>query len=114
MTFVTSRETAKERFHVLNQEIFQGRLREPDAIEIDNDPLAWASYIPFDQGHDEEILYLTDEFPDEDFFNHVLAHEMIHIWQWQVLNDHCCGHGSNFMQWVDILTENGYNREKII
>ena len=114
MKFTVTLTNVKENFATINRRIFNNQLSIPE-IDIDKSNTEWGAYIPYDLDCPEEWLFINIEFPSKKKFLHTLTHEMIHIWQWQVLKNGNCGHDDKFMHWVNILVENyNYDYSQII
>jgi len=93
-------------YNMLNKILFKGRLVRPN-IELyrQQQCWGWANLLDNHRVH----MGLSNRYPCEQFFVGVLAHEMIHQWQWEVdavkrikqgLRTQTC-HGENFQIWKD-------------
>ena len=94
-------------WHLLNDVIFDGYLTPPVAFEIKNfrDCGGWCKphqWNRLNQPHDRRVkIGLLREYWDRKTFLIVLAHEMVHQWEW--LNYENMTHGPKFFQWRDTL-----------
>jgi Zn-dependent peptidase ImmA (M78 family) len=50
-------------------------------------------------------LEIHNEFPNEQMLVWVLAHEMVHVWEWQI--EGTMSHGSTFLKWKPKLAKYG-------
>lgn len=99
-----SQQKVAHTYNLLNKVLFKGRLVRPKiAIYQQREVWGWANMLP---GHRVDIG-INHRYPCEQFFVAVLAHEMIHQWQWEVdavkrikqgLRVQTC-HGENFQMW---------------
>ena len=103
-----SRRQARYYYDLINQHIFKNKL-VPTRIKISRMRECWGycddcgsdSYDP------KTLIRLTDKFPCLQFFIAVLAHEMIHQYQWEVEGPrrmtrglrYRFGHGKSFFRW---------------
>lgn len=108
MKFKTTQERIKNEFNRINKKFFNNQLCLPQDIEIEFMDTELAAYIPFDTDWDRETLYFTDVFHSRREFQNTLAHEMIHMWQWQIQQDSACGHGPTFEYWMQVFNQQGY------
>ena len=99
---------AKHYYKLLNRYIFGNQLT-PTKIKIGRMRECWGycddcSSSPSDP---KTQIHLTTKFPCLQFFIAVLAHEMIHQYQWEVEGPeralkgrrHMFGHGKSFFRW---------------
>ena len=91
-------------WHQLNDTIFDGVLTPPVRFEIKNfrDCGGWC--LPFQWNRIKERrvrIGLLREYWDRKTFLIVLAHEMVHQWEWEVLADWDpnVDHGGDFFSW---------------
>ncbi len=94
-------------WHLLNDVIFDGYLTPPVAFEIKNfrDCGGWCKphqWNRLNQPHDRRVkIGLLREYWDRKTFLIVLAHEMVHQWEWEVDADWSdkVEHGKGFFAW---------------
>ena len=95
------------RWHgILNQIIFGGIVPKFRNIEIKKVPGQFAAVLPKKKKKTKERyadLEIDTEFEDFKSFIMILAHEMIHAWQW--INFEKMPHGKTFFQWKEKLAE---------
>ena len=87
-------------WNLLNNALFDGKLLPPRKIVVKDfrDEYGWC--LPMaTKGHVQ--LGINSEFDDRKTFITILAHEMIHQWQWTVIGE--MTHGKTFWQWKDPL-----------
>jgi len=82
--------------------VFDHCLNPFSKIIIEHHDTEWGAMDPKDNG----ILYLSTDFPDKDEFINVLAHEMVHQWQWQYAD--ICDHGTSFQAWEGAMMAKNY------
>ena len=98
----------RNHWNRINKKVFKGQLHYPKEVEIEHLDTEWGAYIP----EDEDLLMITNEFPNKIRFKHVLAHEMIHVWQWQIDQNPQCGHGSDFEYWIQtMIDDHGFDAD---
>ena len=107
-------ESAWEWYHILNEQIFGGLLEPVDKIFISNhktygDVYALYHYDDAERGRPAKISFCKT-FDDEKHFVEILAHEMIHHFQYSY--DEPLGHGPSFMAWRDNFNLKGLNLYK--
>jgi hypothetical protein len=107
---------------ILNESCFNGVIPKFRHIKIQKisgqlaacDPMGWKN----DDDIREANLQIDSSFPDFKSFIVILAHEMIHAWQWVIKGK--MTHGKTFFQWKEKLLEQGiplhkeYHRKKIL
>ena len=112
--YKTSVESAWEWFHILNEQIFGNLLEPVDKIFISNhknygDVYALYYYDDGKRGEPAKISFCKS-FEDEKMFVEILAHEMVHHFQYT--HDEPLGHGPSFMAWRDNFKLKGLNLYK--
>ena len=107
---------AQSWFRTLNRGLFNGRLIEPELIvknlhhdwgrciaNWDNRKCRAGTYnqnvIPYAKADIEYRLELHSKFPKWKDFIETLAHEMVHLYQMQVMEDPYSNHNKNFFAW---------------
>ena len=91
-------------WHELNDAIFDGVLTPPVRFEIKNfrDCGGWCLPFQWNRINERRVrIGLLREYWDRKTFLTVLAHEMVHQWEWEVLADWDpnVDHGSDFYSW---------------
>jgi hypothetical protein len=99
-------------FSIINDEVFNNKLKPID-FKVQRLRGRWGY-----QTDDPPLVVLTDVFPSKNLFLNVLAHEMIHVWQYQQQIDELYGpsywksekreaHGPSFWKWEKKFKRNG-------
>lgn len=86
-------------WNLLNKAVFNGKLPSPTQIECKAYHNVWGLCI-VDQ-NDEFQFKINSEFLDRKAFITVLAHEMVHQYEWVTYGR--MTHGKNFFAWKPIL-----------
>ena len=96
-------------FNVLNQELFNNSLPPVNEIDIRwrRGAHAWYDYDENKPGHGTSKLLMNKRYKSKQFFVEVLAHEMVHHYQYT--NNEEVGHGSSFLKWRDKFNKKGLN-----
>lgn len=96
-------------FNVLNQELFDNSLPIINEIDIRwrRGAHAWYDYDETRPGHGTAKLLMNKRYKSKQFFVEVLAHEMVHHYQY--INNEDVGHGSSFLKWRDKFNKKGLN-----
>ena len=107
-------EVCWEWFDILNEQIFGGLLEPVDKIFLSNhknygDVYALYYYDDGQRGEPAKISFCKS-FVDEKMFVEILAHEMVHHFQYT--HDEPLGHGPSFMAWRDNFKLKGLNLYK--
>lgn len=113
--YITNIKDYDRWFNILNQEIFNLRLRKFDSVDIRRRRNTWAYVIHFykDDTINNTIetisidLHLYDKYPSFKRFVEILGHEMVHAWQIQ--NGHIIKHNESFWGWKDKFQKKGLN-----
>lgn len=108
-------EECWEWFHILNEQIFGGLLEPVEKIFISNhknygDVYALYYYDDKSRGKPAKIS-LCKTFESKKMFVEILAHEMIHHFQYT--HDEPLGHGPSFMAWRDNFKLKGLDLYKV-
>lgn len=87
-------------WNLLNNALFDGKLIPPKKIIVKafRNEHGWCNPLS-KQGHVQ--LGINSEFHDRKEFITILAHEMIHQWQWTEVGE--MTHGQTFWQWKPLL-----------
>lgn len=100
-------DAVKYWFRIINHEIWQDQLPMFNTIQIRPFVKNWAMCIE-DSDNPEKIRYklaIDHVFPSFQLFLDVLAHEMVHLYQF--VEDDDTEHGDSFWEWEYILAEHG-------
>lgn len=95
-------------FAVINETVFKGKLPKFRYVTVEHKKGQFASCISKINDTTGERwceLEIDEEFKDFAFFLAVLAHEMIHAYQWTV-EQRPMSHGKFFWQWRKIFRRN--------
>lgn len=107
--YETTVEDCQEWFNILNRELFNNTL--PNIHEIDirwrRGAHAWYDYDEKKPGTGTSKLLMNKRYTSKQFFVEVLAHEMVHHYQY--INNEEVGHGSSFLKWRDKFNKKGLN-----
>ena len=107
-------EECKKWFNILNRELFENRL--PPVSEIDirwrRGTHAYYRYIIDDKdpSYYHCTLAINKKYDSKKLFVEVLAHEMVHHWQY--VFGEPLGHGPSFFEWRDFFNRKGLNLVK--
>lgn len=109
----TTIEDCENWFRILNRELFDNSL--PQVHEIDvrwrRGAHAWYDYDETKPGTGTSRLLMNKRYKSKQFFVEVLAHEMVHHYQYIYNED--VGHGSSFLKWRDKFNKKGLNLVKV-
>lgn len=109
LVYETTLEDCRLWFNVLNRELFDNSLPLVDEIDIRwrRGAHAWYDYDEAKPGYGTCRLLMNKRYKSKQFFVEVLAHEMIHHYQY-IYNEEM-GHGSSFFKWRDKFNKKGLN-----
>ena len=98
-TFYPTKHLVTRWFNILNEEIFNNQIHPFHEIEIKRKQGCHAEHIPFEDsnGNIYGELSISNRFINKNEFLYVLAHEMVHQWQWMELGR--TSHGDSFWKW---------------
>lgn len=101
-------EDCQQWFNVLNREIFDNAL-PPIQIDIRwrRGAYAWYDYDDTRYDPDNAKLLMNKRYKSKQFFVEVLAHEMVHHYQY--IYNETVGHGSSFLKWRGKFNKKGLN-----
>ncbi len=102
-SFYPSLHNVKKYSKIINEELFDGELSKVDYIDIRGRRGKWAKYSVTSNG--DTLLSMHNKYKSKKFFIEVLAHELIHHWQWT--NGHQLSHGKTFKLWKPKFKEKG-------
>lgn len=110
--YETTIDDCHKWFNILNRELFENTL--PPVNEID---IRWRrnahAYYDYDERKSNGTckLLMNKKYKSKQFFVEVLAHEMVHHYQY--VNGERMGHGSSFIRWRDKFNQKGLNLVKV-
>jgi CRISPR/Cas system endoribonuclease Cas6 (RAMP superfamily) len=109
LTYEVSVEDCQKWFNILNRELFNNTLPKIDEIDIRwrRGAHAWYDYDDRHPGTGITKLLMSRKYKSKKFFVEVLAHEMVHHYQY-IYNEEM-GHGSSFFKWRDKFNKKGLN-----
>ena len=107
--YETTLRDAKEWFNILNRLLFKNKLPPFDVIDIRwrRTAHAWYDYDDTRPGYGTTKLLLSKRYKSKQFFVEVLAHEMVHHYQY--IYNETVGHGSSFLKWRGKFNKKGLN-----
>ena len=110
--YETTVEDCQRWFNILNRELFNESLPQVDEIDIRwrRGAHAWYDYDQTNPGSGTAKLLMNKRYKSKQFFVEVLAHEMVHHYQY--INNEEVGHGSSFLKWRDKFNKKGLNLSK--
>lgn len=113
--YVTTLQDCKKWIRILNKEIFKGSLTKLDEIDIRRRKMCYAYYLYYPITKNDEFRYsklcMNRKYVSEKFFVEILAHELIHHYQY--INEQPLGHGPSFMSWKEVFNKKGLNLVKM-
>lgn len=110
--YTTTKKDCLYWFKIINRELFEDQL--PPFTHIDvrwrrNQTHAFYKSLHYGSGKNREIvstqLCMNKKYPSKQFFITVLAHEMIH--HFQFFNEERLGHGKSFTRWTKHFKQKG-------
>jgi len=105
-TYVTTFEDCVRWFRIINRELFGGVLPNVDVIDIRWRRGSYAFYV-YDDWGDLTTLAMNKKYKNKQFFVEVLAHEMIHHYQYIFSGK--VDHGVSFFEWQNKFKKKGLN-----
>lgn len=112
--YVTTEEECRKWIKILNRELFNGSLTKLDEIDIRRRKMCYAYYLYYPIKKDDDFRYsklcMNKKYVSEKFFVEILAHELIHHYQY--INEQPLGHGPTFMEWKELFNKKGINLVK--
>ena len=110
--YLACRKDAKVIWESLNRAIFYGQLSFPKSISVRNYKTVdwWGECEGRHNGsrcgpNYTRIIRLQSHWPNKKKFITVLAHEMVHQWEWEKLGT--MSHGKDFFSWQEKLNDKG-------
>lgn len=114
LEYRTTREDVEKWFDILNEEVFGGSLTKLDEIDIRRRRRTYAyyEYEPKRRRKKDRFskLCMNVRYSSEKFFVEILAHELVHHYQYIKMQP--MGHGPSFMAWKTLFREKGLNLAK--
>ena len=107
-------ESATEWFHILNEQIFGNKLKLVEDIKIVRHYGTHAFYNysrKCEPDYPKSSMSFYTVFKDEKLFVEILAHEMVHHFQYSF--DEPLGHGPSFWAWRDNFRLKGLTLHKV-
>lgn len=95
-------------FNLINKEVFDGTIPKFNEVEITRLHGAWGNCIGKGGTHNREKicnLQINHHTKSKHHLVEILAHEMVHSWQWHHLHD--MDHGPTFFKWKPRLAKHG-------
>lgn len=91
-------------WHRLNEAIFDGMLTPPARFELRNfrDCLGWCMPWRPNAKKQRVVIGMSTDLWDRHEFLCILAHEMVHQWEWEIANiwePNAAAHGAQFFSW---------------
>lgn len=107
--YETTVEDCQKWFNILNRELFNSSLPKVHEIDIRwrRGAHAWYDYEEGAPGSGTCRLLMNKRYKSKQFFVEVLAHEMVHHYQY--INNEEVGHGSSFIKWRGKFNKKGLN-----
>jgi hypothetical protein len=107
--YETTVEDCQKWFNILNRELFNNSLPKVHEIDIRwrRGAHAWYDYEESEPGTGTSRLLMNKRYKSKQFFVEVLAHEMVHHYQY--INNEEVDHGSSFIKWRDKFNKKGLN-----
>ena len=110
--FSASIKDVEEWFVILNEQIFGNKLDPFGAIVVRKDFEFHALFHYWPKHHNQpHYLEISKTFDSKKLFVEILAHEMIHLFQYQY--NEPLGHGASFWMWRDNLNLKGLTLHKV-
>ena len=110
--YQTTIEDCQKWFNILNRELFDNSLLPVDEIDVRWRRKAHA-YYDYDDRKQNGLckLLMNKKYKSKQFFVEVLAHEMVHHYQY--MNGEIMGHGPSFIKWRDKFNKKGLNLVRV-
>lgn len=107
--YETTHEDCEKWFRILNRELFNSALDPVDEIDIRWRRGTHAYYESWIDTKDPTYQYtklcMNKRYKSKKFFVEVLAHELVH--HYQFLNEGKASHGDSFVSWMDTFNKKG-------
>lgn len=128
--FVPTIADIDEWYDRINVVVFKNKIHIPfHRIEVRRRLYVWGDYIGHvlrkKTTHEEKlfgegiscVLRMTNKFPSKKFFAQILAHEMVHHYQFTCETPYFestnISHGTSFWKWKSIFEKHGLNLQRI-
>lgn len=113
-TYETTHEDCQKWFNILNREIFKNTLSSVDEIDI-----RWrrGAHAYYESVVDDKVpfihtkLCMNKRYKSKKFFVEVLAHELVH--HYQFLSEGKMSHGESFVAWTEAFNKKGLKLVKV-
>jgi hypothetical protein len=109
--YETTVEDCQEWFNILNRELFDNSLPNVDEIDVRWRRQAHAYYDYAAKRNGSCKLLMNKRYKSKQFFVEILAHEMVHHYQY--INGERMGHGLSFTTWRDKFNKKGLNLVRV-
>lgn len=93
-------------FNKINCSIFDKQLIPFENIVIKRTHKMWACVTYYEEKNSPVSIRMNMKFSNKLHFVNVLAHEMVHKWQHEIIHD-TGNHNKHFFSWRPIFIENG-------
>lgn len=107
--FETTQDDCQKWFRILNRELFNNALAPLDEIDIRWRRGAHAYYESWIDTKDPSYQYtklcMNKRYKSKKFFVEVLAHELVH--HYQFLSEGKASHGESFIGWTEAFNKKG-------
>jgi hypothetical protein len=113
MSYRPTSQKAYRIYHMLNEVIFENELSPCRLIVRDLRGVWGYAHAMIHNYKFKTYIELTHKYPCEQFFVAVVGHEMVHQWQWEVVEPtrnkkkYLAGHGKVFYKWKKKFNEHG-------
>ncbi len=129
--YIPTIDDVDEWFNRINEVVFKNKIKVHfDRIEVRRRLYVWGDYIGYvvdkDSHHRERkflgkgiscTLRMTNKFPSKKFFVQILAHEMVHHYQFTCekpyFDSNNISHGKSFWKWKSIFEKHGLNLKRV-
>lgn len=99
---VITAQLVRRWWHILNEGVFYGSLKQPAAVDIKKLTSSWARCREA-PGKNQVSISMANDMKDKKFFVTILVHEMVHAWEYY--NFGCMTHGPTFKGWKGRVKE---------
>lgn len=107
--FRPTKQDVEDWFDILNEQIFGNKLPDFTYLRIGRPRNAHAFFTHWHDKKETE-LWISEYFPSKKLFVEILAHEMIHLFQYHY--NEPLGHGPSFWVWRDLFNIKGIDLHK--
>jgi hypothetical protein len=116
VVYISTKSQVKKWFDIINKEIFDSELEYFHRVflEADHDKY-WGWVIPSSGHVDKYDIHLMKKLPSEQHFVKLLAHEMVHLYDYTISkDDDKHPHGRSFSKWKYRFSKFGIKLSSII